>query len=81
MPRSNYVLQPDVKTFCPDCHRNVYLLCREDGNNKKPWFYICHHCGMVAEVGKGRVIIATDYATNLAFNRYNRTMDQKENDE
>jgi hypothetical protein len=51
--QSNYVLQPDKKSFCPYCQADVVLLCREDGNNRKPWFYICFICKVVMEVGKG----------------------------
>ncbi len=53
--KSKYIMQGDDKSFCPICGCNVVLLCRADGNTKKPWFYICFVCKMAFEVGVGPV--------------------------
>lgn len=53
--KSNYVLQLDEKSFCPQCEKPVDLLCDNEGNVRKPWFYICWACKTVAQVGVGPV--------------------------
>lgn len=62
MPKheSNYVLQLADKTSCPECHEHVHLLCRRDGKNDVPWFYVCWWCENIYEVGKGRVLTTTE---------------------
>lgn len=39
--------------FCPDCDRDLTLLCERDGHG--PQFYICFPCRFVAHVGKERL--------------------------
>lgn len=55
MAKSPYIIQKDEKSRCPNCSEYVDLLCREDGNNNFPWFYICFNCDQVFQVGKGEV--------------------------
>ena len=53
---SKYIIQAAEKSFCPICHSTTTLLCRKDGNNKHPWFYICFVCKTVLQVGKGECL-------------------------
>ena len=53
--KSNYIIQHAATSHCSNCQRTVDLLCREDGNLKSPWFYICWSCRLIAQVGKGEV--------------------------
>jgi hypothetical protein len=54
--KSSYVVQSAKKSFCIRCHIPVCLLCKENGNNKEPWFYICFACKTVYQVGKGECL-------------------------
>lgn len=54
--KSKYILQPAAKSYCPECQADLTLLCREDGNMKQPWFYICFICKIVTQVGTGPVL-------------------------
>lgn len=56
MPKSKYIIQEALNTKCPTCQKPVDLLCMADGNNRRPWFYICWNCTFIAELGKGIVI-------------------------
>ena len=55
MPKSNYVQQPAYGARCSKCLTTMTLLCDEEGNINKPWFYICWLCKHIAQVGKGPV--------------------------
>jgi transcription elongation factor Elf1 len=51
---SEYIIQKSFKSYCPDCHKEVDLLCTKNGE-ENPWFYICWSCKQLFEVGKGKV--------------------------
>lgn len=54
--KSKYVIQIVPNTRCPNCNQPVDMLCRADGTASHwPWFYICWHCDLILEVGKGEV--------------------------
>jgi len=48
-----YLVQRAESSFCPDCDRNIFLLCEEDGEG--PQFYICFRCRYVGHIGKARL--------------------------
>ena len=52
--KSNWVLQKDLKSFCPECDSNVHLLIRKDYHPCVS-FYICFNCKYTTEVGVGPV--------------------------
>lgn len=51
-----YEIIEDKKGFCPDCNKNLKLLCPSGINHSPelPAFYICS-CGFIGQVGVGRV--------------------------
>lgn len=52
---SNYVLQADAKSICPECGEPVDLLCRNSIARFRPAFYICWFCQKISEVALGPV--------------------------
>jgi len=55
--KSDYALAPTTKSYCPECHKTVHLLCLDNGTpTDKPAFFICFGCTWVGEVGKGPVV-------------------------
>lgn len=52
----SYIIQDVLQSYCPDCGKNVKLLCSENiTEEQKPAFYICFGCQFVGEVGVGKV--------------------------
>lgn len=49
-----YVLEQTGGSRCPKCRTLVHLFCEKEWR-KKEAYYLCFHCGFVAEVGKGPV--------------------------
>lgn len=55
LTRAEYVIIETTITRCPRCDKHVQLLQDRAIRKTKPMFYICFHCDLVVQVGKGFV--------------------------
>jgi predicted RNA-binding Zn-ribbon protein involved in translation (DUF1610 family) len=58
---SNYILEKQAKSFCPQCNKPVWLLMHKAEVTQLPAFYICFGCEWLGQVGVGRVLSAKAY--------------------